>query len=149
MTVLDPLAIRSRGRGANFGTLTAGMVLRGSVPAQVLYGANAPVRPTLLPPPASAPVAPAPAAAVETAEAVSPAMPPLPGLNGATGRRAMTVRLDAARHMRLRLVSSYLKQSSQAIIVAALDAYFARLPAEEPGSHCACLGAPRPTTGPR
>ena len=52
----------------------------------------------------------------------------------------MTVRLDAEQHMRLRVVSSYLKRSSQQVIVDALDAYFAQLPDSVPGN-CACWKA--------
>lgn len=143
-TVVNPLDPRRRGR-AGFGTLTAGMVLRGAVPAQVLY-AN---RPAIAAAPGSicdipavadlpldlAPPAPEPATA-PVAASPQPAAP----VSQAKGRRAMTVRLDPVHHMRLRVVSSYLKCTSQQIIVAALDAYFAGLPATVPGN-CACLAA--------
>jgi hypothetical protein len=52
----------------------------------------------------------------------------------------MTVRLDPVHHLRLRVVSSFLKRSSQQIFVAALEAYLDRLPSSIPGN-CACMKA--------
>jgi hypothetical protein len=131
--VVNPLARRGR---ANFSSLTAGMVLRGGVPAQVLYGSSAQAmpRPTRG---EDAPVAETPATCAWPKPVAdlspAPAAPKAP-----KARRAMTVRLDPVHHMRLRVVSSYLKRSSQEIFVAALEAYFAQLPAAVPGN-CACL----------
>jgi hypothetical protein len=39
-------------------------------------------------------------------------------------RAAMTLRLDEARHLRLRLVSAHLRRSCQSVLTEALDAYF-------------------------
>ncbi|MDE8652673.1 hypothetical protein [Novosphingobium album (ex Liu et al. 2023)] len=47
----------------------------------------------------------------------------------AEGRRAaFTLRLDADRHLRLRLASTVLNQSAQAIVTAALEQYLAEMP---------------------
>lgn len=43
----------------------------------------------------------------------------------------MTLRLDAARHLRLRLACAAGGQSAQAILIAALDAYLKTMPAIE------------------
>jgi len=53
----------------------------------------------------------------------------------AKDRRRITLRLDAERHMRLKLAAAHLELSLQDILIAALDAYLAR---EAP---CACLAA--------
>jgi len=142
-TVVNPLEPRRRRSG--FGTLTAGMVLRGAVPAQVLYAGRTATAEPAEPQSCIEPELPLPAAAapVEAPMTIEPAPAPMAE---AKGRRAMTVRLDPLQHMRLRLVSSYLKRSSQHIVVAALDAYLAGLPASVPGN-CACLRAAlRPAT---
>jgi len=147
--VANPLDTR-RGR-SSFGTLTAGMMLRGAVPAQVMY-ATCPLprhRPADDVEPLATPRAEPPAVPMAALERDLPRAAPVadapalqvPATATATGgRRAMTVRLDPVHHMRLRVVSSVMKRSSQQLIVEALDAYFARLPAGTPGN-CACLTA--------
>jgi len=44
--------------------------------------------------------------------------------HAAQKRAAMTLRLDEARHLRLRLVSAHLRRSCQSVLTEALDAYF-------------------------
>jgi hypothetical protein len=138
--VVNPLARRGR---AGFGSLTAGMVLRGAVPAQVLYAGARPVHvverkaePINDDEPLAVPVPRAAACAWPKLVADPSPAPPV----ASKDRRAMTVRLDPVHHMRLRVVSSVLRRSSQEIFVAALEAYFAQLPAATPGN-CACLKA--------
>jgi hypothetical protein len=140
--VVNPLARRGR---AGFGSLTAGMVLRGSVPAQVLYASAATMpRPVHVVERKAEPTNDDEPLAVPVAGAATCAWPklvadpsPAPAV-ASKDRRAMTVRLDPVHHMRLRVVSSVLRRSSQEIFVAALEAYFAQLPAATPGN-CACL----------
>ena len=48
---------------------------------------------------------------------------------GARGHFAFTLRLDADRHLRLRLASAATNRSAQQILVALVDDYFAGLPA--------------------
>jgi hypothetical protein len=129
---------RRRPRQTTFGSLNAGMIVRGSVPESVLYGTGAPTRPpsslrevnanvaaTLAQRPASEP---APITALKPAAAAT--VPPIvPG--GA--RKPVTVRLDPVHHMRLRLVGSFMRRSTQDILVAALNAYLDKLPASVPG----------------
>jgi hypothetical protein len=144
MSVVDPLTMRGRAR-AGFGSLTAGMVLRGSVPPQILVGVAVPPRPPApevltAPPPAPEPAPPPAVAAPPSLEGAPPAPQPVaPRPSGR--RRALTLRLDPVHHMRLRLVGSLLKRSAQDLCVAALERYFDSLPPNFPGSHCACLSA--------
>ncbi|MES2336489.1 MAG: hypothetical protein V4537_00135 [Pseudomonadota bacterium] len=49
----------------------------------------------------------------------------------ATAKAAFTLRLDADRHLRLRLASASRNLSSQTLVVAALDAFLASLPEVE------------------
>lgn len=147
VTVVNPLD--SRRVRSSFGTLTAGMMLRGAVPAQVMY-ATCPLprhRPAGDDEPPAMPRAEPPAMPAAPLERASPRATPVADspappvtASAAAGRRAMTVRLDPAQHLRLRMVSSHQKRSAQQLIVEALDAHFARLPAGTPGN-CACLAA--------
>jgi hypothetical protein len=52
-------------------------------------------------------------------------------VRAATAKAAFTLRLDADRHLRLRLASASRNLSSQALVVAALDAFLASLPEVE------------------
>ena len=155
-SVVNPLDPGRRPR-AGFGTLTAGMVLRGVVPAQVMYGSLAPKseRPVdrsverLVEKPVGLPrlpepqcILPADTAAAAAAPVAVPASTAPAGETAAEPRRAMTLRLEPVHHMRLRVVASFLKRPAQQIIVAALEEYFAQLPATVPGN-CACLAAGR------
>jgi hypothetical protein len=107
-------------RRASFGSLTAGMIVRGTVPADVLFR-GAPLQPI-------APVPVAPALAVQTV--VQPA--PLALVERACekpvppARKAMTLRLDPAQHLRLRVLSAYERRSAQEIMVQALTSYLDR-----------------------
>ena len=134
MADFDPTDERRRPRQTSFGALSAGMIVRGSVPASVLYGTDMPARsPSSLrdvnanvtaalaqrPTPEPAPVI----ALKPAATASAPAGP----------RKAVTVRLDPVHHMRLRLVGSFMHRSTQDILVAALNAYLDKRPASVPG----------------
>lgn len=55
------------------------------------------------------------------------AKPPVDEAAPARSKAAFTLRLDADRHLRLRLASALRNQSSQVIVTAALDAYLAQL----------------------
>lgn len=131
----------ARPRNRSFGTLTAGMMLRGAVPEPVLFGPSCAVKPQALrdtpwpePVPARAPTAePEPASAPEP-------QPARPTAKPKKQRRAMTVRLDDVQHMRLRLVTTYLQRSAQDLFVTALDAYLDQMPSTIPGN-CACMKA--------
>ena len=157
MGIVNPLTIRGRGR-AGFGSLTAGMVLRGSLPPQILVGVAAPPRPAapdVLPARLPEPVEPKPepvgakpapsvveSAAPEAQPEPQPQREPQPvPVRPAGRRRALTLRLDPVHHMRLRLVGSVLKRSAQDICVSALRRYLDSLPPDFPGSRCACLRA--------
>ena len=138
MTIhVNPSTVLPRGR--SFGTLSAGMVLRGAVPEQVLRGPACTVpahalRDTPWPEPATV-LAPSPnpeAAPVPEPKSAPPAAKPR------KKRRAMTVRLDDVQHMRLRLVTTHLQRSAQDLFVTALDAYLDQLPSTIPGN-CACF----------
>lgn len=79
-----------------------------------------------LPPVAAAPV---------TAEPVAPTLAPSPRTARPTTARqqarhkaAFTLRLDAERHLRLRLASALCNRSSQVIVTEALDAFLKSLP---------------------
>lgn len=81
--------------------------------------------------PAPAPVTPAPRAAI-----VSPA-PTVPtrAAPGSRGKAAFTLRLDAERHLKLRLVCAVSHRSAQQVVTDALDAFLATqsLPSELSG----------------
>ena len=139
--IVDPVAARPRSRG--FGTLTAGMMLRGKVPDQLLFGPTCAVpqpqralRDTPWPDPA--PVL-TPSPQPEPASTPEP-KPAAPAVKAKKKRRAMTVRLDDAHHMRLRLVSTFTRRSAQDLFVTALDAYLDQLPSSIPGN-CTCMKA--------
>lgn len=52
-------------------------------------------------------------------------------VRGAQAKAAFTLRLDAERHLRLRLASASRNRSAQALVVEALDAFIATLPEVE------------------
>jgi hypothetical protein len=129
---------RRRPRQTSFGSLSAGMIVRGSVPASVLYGTEAPPR-TQAPASlrevnakVSATIAQRPAPPPEPAPVIA-LKPETTATVPAGQRKAVTVRLDPVHHMRLRLVGSYMHRSAQDILVAALNAYLDKLPASVPG----------------
>ena len=128
---------RRRPRQTSFGSLCAGMIVRGSVPASVLYGTDAPPRPQA---PASLREVNAKVSAAMAQQRPAPEPAPVIALKPETTatvpagqRKAVTVRLDPVHHMRLRLVGSYMHRSTQDILVAALNAYLDKLPASVPG----------------
>lgn len=50
---------------------------------------------------------------------------------GSKGKAAFTLRLDASRHFRLRLVCAAVHRSAQQVVTQALDEYLARQPSNE------------------
>jgi len=54
-----------------------------------------------------------------------------------TGRIALTLRVDQTRHRRLKVLAAQTRQSSQEILMAALDAYLESVAADMP--FCECL----------
>lgn len=78
------------------------------------------------------------------------AMDPLPP-GDSPPRRRISLRLDPARHLRLKLVAAHLRQSAQEILTAALDDYLDKAGAAAPvAKRCVCLaeGSERATAGP-
>ncbi len=57
-----------------------------------------------------------------------PSKPVVRAAPGSKGKAAFTLRLDAERHLRLRLVSAVNHRSAQQIVTEALDEYLARQP---------------------
>jgi hypothetical protein len=89
-------------------------------------------------PEAVAPVAPAPAAEAVAPAAAIVAHPVAPATverigreSRRTGKAAFTLRLEADRHLRLRLASAVAGRSAQAIMIGALDAFLATVPEVE------------------
>lgn len=117
-------------QGNRFGSLSAGMIVRGSVPAQVLFGAGTAISPRPPQPPAET-------GATAPPLAVSPAPAPMQrgGAEPRPPRKTVTFRLDPAQHMRLRVLGAYQRRSAQDILVQALTAYLdsAPAPAAVPG----------------
>lgn len=63
------------------------------------------------------------------------------GVANPADRARLTLRLDEARHRRLKVTSAYLQRSQNDIIMAALDAYLEHVSPEILGSDCACLAS--------
>jgi len=61
-----------------------------------------------------------------------------------SARRRFTLRLDPDQHLRLRLASVQLGMSSQALVLAALDAHLRNIAPGIRDGGCACLGDPEP-----
>jgi len=104
------------------------------------------------PAPAATPCAPEPAPAAQASaplpapEAAARAGEPAKAARrraspGSGGKAAMTVRLDAERHFKLRLMSAHANRSAQQILVAALDDYLAKHGADISPRMCACATA--------
>lgn len=89
-------------------------------------------------PPASETARPAP-----TPVAVKPratAKKPAAGASKAK-RVALTLRLDPARHLQLRLLAAHHHMTSQDVLTAALDAWLEQHACSKGLEHCACLAA--------
>lgn len=81
------------------------------------------------PAPTPAPSAPAPAPAPAAAHAPAPKRGTKPRESSDGGKKAaFTLRLDADRHLRLRLASAVTGRSSQQLVTAALDSFLETLP---------------------
>lgn len=105
---------------------TAGFTRPGVDPNQRLPASEQSLRPS----PGGSPV---PLPRTAPAEAHGHAAPMPSGQDD--GRRiALTVRLDRERHRRLRVLAARQDSTGQAVILAALDAYF-----DACGADCACL----------
>jgi pyruvate/2-oxoglutarate dehydrogenase complex dihydrolipoamide acyltransferase (E2) component len=90
--------------------------------------------PSALPPRAEAsPAAPEPVAAADDA---APA--PIPLSSNRVRKAAFTLRLDADRHLKLRLLSAHSGRSSQQLVVAALDQFLKDQLANVVSGACAC-----------
>lgn len=55
------------------------------------------------------------------------------------GRIKLSLRLEEEQHLRLKLAAAHLRQSSQAILLAALDDYLSRFASDIRGGDCSCL----------
>ncbi|MEY4891085.1 MAG: hypothetical protein RIQ75_2215, partial [Pseudomonadota bacterium] len=82
--------------------------------------------------------APAPVFAAPEPETVAPVFVPKPAPRvanraapGSRGKAAFTLRLDADRHLQLRLACALSHRSAQQIVTEALDAYLGSLPLTE------------------
>ena len=98
------------------------------VPANETEAAQAPVAaaPVVAAPVAApAPVAPAPVAAVRTA---APRQPRQRAAAGSKAKAAFTLRLDAARHLKLRLACAVSGRSAQQLVTEALDQLLDAMP---------------------
>jgi len=102
-------------QGNRFGSLSAGMIVRGSVPPQVLFGPGAAIPAAAPPPVASAPVVVAPV--------VVAAVPPAKPAAVAAMRKTVTFRVEPAQHLRLRVACAVQGRSAQAVLVEALTDY--------------------------
>lgn len=58
-----------------------------------------------------------------------------------TERARVTLRLDEARHLRLKLAAAHLQKSLQEILTTALDRYLDQVAPEILRSNCVCLAA--------
>ena len=93
------------------------------VPANETEAAQAPV--LAAPVAAPAPVAPAPVAAVRAA---APRQPRQRAAAGSKAKAAFTLRLDAARHLKLRLACAVSGRSAQQLVTEALDQLLDAMP---------------------
>lgn len=84
---------------------------------------------------------------VEARPAPAPKKEKAPRALRAREKAAFTLRLDAERHLRLRLASAVTNRSSQVILTDLLDEYLASLP--EIDAMASRLPATRPVRGPR
>lgn len=82
--------------------------------------AAAPVRPVIMPPTPAVAAAPAPAVARSGAKGRSEPL--------AKGKAAFTLRLDPARHLKLRLACAVTAKSAQQLVTRALDELLASMP---------------------
>ena len=92
-----------------------------------------------LPAPATVEPAPRPVRAVASALPVETAPSPLVPANKAEKIAKLTLRLDAERHLRLKLVAAHGRASIQELMVRALDAYLNELGPNAARGGCACL----------
>jgi len=74
-----------------------------------------------------------------------PAVPPAAAEGGDTLRQ-LSLRLDPARHRRLRLAAAHLDRTEEALMLAALDHYLGNVVSPLLEGRCACLEEGR-TTG--
>jgi hypothetical protein len=86
----------------------------------------------------AAPIQPEPQAQPQPVAAPAPVFTPKPAPHvanraapGSRGKAAFTLRLDADRHLQLRLACALNHRSAQQIVTEALDAYLASLPLSE------------------
>jgi len=86
--------------------------------------AVAPVTPAA----AAEPAPPAPAAPRAARRAPRRAPPPAPAAAAASRKAAFTLRLDADRHLRLRLATAMRNRSAQQLVTEALDQFLAAIP---------------------
>ncbi len=94
---------------------------------------GAPVRPV----PATSAEAPVAKATPAGAAPRTPSHDRAPRTGGSGPRIAMTLRLDSARHLRLKLLAAHEGKSCQALLLEALDAMIAQHAPEV--TECACL----------
>lgn len=79
-------------------------------------------------------------AAVEPVSAFTPVakVPAVRAAPGSKGRSAFTLRLDAERHLKLRLLSARRHVSAQNLVIQALDQFFAQTSLELGEGQCLC-----------
>lgn len=75
-----------------------------------------------------------------TEAAAAPAIPPLDRPRHKTDRVSrLTLRIDAARHRRLRIAAAQMGKSCHALLLAALDHYLAAVASAQRDPRCRCL----------
>lgn len=91
------------------------------------------------------PPSPAPRASTRPQAAKAPKAAEANTTTAAKSRRvALTLRLDPARHLQLRLLAAHRQMSSQDLLTAALDQYLEDHRCASGLQHCACLAGNGP-----
>ena len=62
------------------------------------------------------------------------------------GLSRVALRLNGARHLRLRVAAAHLGVTANSLMVAAIDHFVDHVLPTQMGAHCACLAQGRPTT---
>ena len=83
----------------------------------------------------------------EPADNVQPLPMRLRPRAGGDGQTRLSLRMNSARHLRLRLAAAHLGRSSHALMVAAIDHYLDNVLPPLLAGHCACLEQGRAPDG--
>lgn len=83
---------------------------------------------------------------IDAGKSVRPNMPS-PKVTTKSARARVTLRLNADRHLKLKLAAAHSRKSIQAIVTAALDRYLDQTAPDLCGGACSCLGSSNPPLG--